>query len=178
MTDIGVQIDRERTRRVIKKHNGPGDHPGGTPQTTHGRGARNASTGAIKEATDKGGVTIRTMTGERPEKGFAVALRENELVLPKARATPARIGQYIRDNYEALDQKGFFLGTWNNTAKGVVALDVSKVMDSENYAQAFDAAVKFGKSGNQDAIYDLQAGLPIDLSDEQAITDYRAGLET
>jgi hypothetical protein len=164
----------------VTKHNGPGDHPGGTPQSTHGRGARNASTGDIKEATDKGGITIRTMTGERPEKGFAVAMREHEKVVPKARNTQASIGQYLRDNYETLSQPGFFFGTWNDTSKGVVVYDVSKVIDGDDYVQAFDAAVKFGKEGDQDAIFDLQATEDgtIVLSDEQAITDYRQGLET
>ena len=182
MTTIGVQIDRERTRRVIKavtKHQGPGDHPGGTPQSTHGRGGRGSSTADIKEATDKaGGITIRTMTGERPEKGFAVALREHEVVVPKARATRDRIGKFVRDNYEKLSQEGFFTGTWNDTSRGVVVLDVTKVIDSDNYVQAFDAAVKFGKGGNQDAIFDLQATEDgtIDLSDEQAIADYRETL--
>jgi hypothetical protein len=174
MTTIGVQIDRERTRRLIK-HYGSGDHPGGTPQSTHGRGGRDSSTADIKEATEGGGITVRTMSGERPEKGFAVALSEHGLKIPKARATRDRIGSFIRDKWDTLSQEGFFLGTWKDDENGVVWLDVSKVIDSENYEQAFDRAVRFGQEGGEDAIHDLQSGEDIPLNDE-AINDYRLQL--
>jgi hypothetical protein len=178
-TTLGEQIDRERTRRVIKavtKHKGPGDHPGGTPQSTHGRGARNASARVIDEETEsEGGITVRTMTGERPESGFAVALSEHSLVLPHARANPDRIGRYIADKYDTLNQPGFYFGSWNDTEKGQVALDVSKVMDSDDYPQAFERAVRFGQKGGEDAIYDFRSGDTIYLDDE-SIQEYRQQL--
>jgi len=167
---------REQNRGLIQKHGGPGDHPGGTPQSTHGRGGRNSSTKDIKETTDtKGGVTIRTMSGERPESGFAVALSEHGLKVPTARATSDRVGKYIREKWDTLSKEGFFLGTWKDDEKGVVWLDVSKVMDSENYSQAFESAVKFGQRGGEDAIYDLKNGVEIQLN-EEAISQYRQEL--
>lgn len=150
---------------IVQKHQGPGDHKGGTPQSTHGRGARGSSTPTLEKETGKGGVTIRTMSGERPDTGFAVALAENELVVPKARATADRIGQYIRDNWDVLQKKGNFFGSWQDTEKGTVAFDVVKVFDADDYGQAFESAVKLGQRGNQDAIYDLTNEVPIFLNE-------------
>ena len=177
---ISESVDRERIRRylskAVTKHKGPGDHPSGTPQSTHGRGGRDSSTGDIKEATDEaGGITIRTMSGDRPERGFAVAISGEGVKLPKARATADRIGKYIRNHWEKLSQKGFYLGTWKDDENGVVWLDVSKVMDSEDYGQAFEAAVKYGSSIGEEAIYDLQAGAEIQL-DDNSIAAYRTQL--
>ena len=179
---ISESVDRERIRRFliqkIDKHKGPGDHPGGTPQSTHGRGGRDSSTGDIKEATDEqGGVTIRTMSGDRPERGFAVAVKGAGLKLPKARATADRIGGYIRDNWDKLSKAGNYLGTWKDDENGVVWLDVSKVMDSENYGQAFEQAVKYGSSIGEEAIYDLmnQVEIPLDDADIAAYRTQLAG---
>lgn len=177
---ISESVDRERTRRVltkiIEKHYGPGNHASGTPQTTHGRGGRDASTGDIKEATDtQGGITIRTMSGDRPQRGFSVAIKGPGVKLPKARATADRVGKFIRDNWAQLSKKGFYLGTWKDDENGVVWLDVSKVMDSPKYVQAFEAAVKYGRSIGEEAIYDLQAGKEIMLNDND-IAAYRTQL--
>lgn len=179
-TTLTIAIDKERKRRVvaatIAKHYGSGDHPGGTPQTTHGRGARGSSSTDIKEATDeKGGITVSPPSGERPTKGFAVALPDKGLKLPKARATSERVSSYIRDNWDTISRPGNFLGTWKDDDAGVVWLDVSKVIDSDNYADAFDKAVSFGQKHGELAIYDLQSGSEIQLN-EKDINSYREGL--
>lgn len=175
-TTIGTHIDRERTRRVIEKHLGPGDHPGGTPQSTHGRGSRNASTRDIKSTTeDKGGLTIRTQTGERPERGFAVAISGRGKEVGKLELSRDVYGLYLRENFDILQSKGFFLGMWIDVDNELTALDVVKVMDADQYVEAFDAAAKFGKNRGERAIYDLLNETEIKLTDE-AIAAYREGL--
>jgi len=167
---------REQNRGLILKHKGPGDHPSGTPQSTHGRGGRKSSTKDIKEATERqGGLTIRTMSGERPERGFSVAIPGHEREIPRPEVSREEIGLYIRDNWSTLQPKGFFLGTWKNTAKNIVVLDVAKVMDAKDYTQAFDAAVKFGRGHGEAAIYDLLNFEEIALDDE-SVAAYREGL--
>lgn len=174
---IGDKIDRERTRRVIVKHYGPGDHASGTPQTTHGRGGRQSSTKDIRSATNqKGGVTIRTMSGERPEKGFAVAIPGLGKKIEKAEVSRGEIGLYLRENWDKLTPEGFFLGTWKDSENGTVWLDTVKVIDGDDYAKAFDEAVTFGKGHGELAIYDLLNGEEIALGDEQVIANYREGL--
>lgn len=93
--------------------------------------------------------------------------------IPKAKATADRISRFIRDNWDVLSKKGHFLGTWRDESKGTVWLDVSRVIDGENYDAAFDQAVRFGKKHGELAIYDLQSGTEIELTDE-GIEAYRA----
>lgn len=173
---LSDKIDRERTRRVIEKHLGPGDHPSGTPQTTHGRGARKASSKDIKSTTErKGGLTIRTQTGERPDRGFAVAISGRGKEFGKLKLARDVYGLYLRENYDTLSPKGFFLGTWKDESSGSTWLDVVKVMDSKEYVKAFDEAVKLGKSSGELAIYDLLNDTEIRLTNK-AVAAYREGL--
>ena len=96
--------------------------------------------------------------------------------IPKARATRERIREFISDNWDTLKRQGHFLGTWRDDSKGVVWLDVTRVIDSDNYAQAFDSAVKFGRQHNEVAIYDILSGAEIVLNDDDAVEEYRARL--
>lgn len=180
MTITREVIDREAKRRAVRaalaKHGGPGDHAGGTPQSTHGRWARGSSSADIAEDTEEqGGATVSPATGKRPSKGFAVAIPDRGRKIPHAKATPARIGRYIRDNWDVLSRPGHFLGTWRDDSSGVVWLDVSKVIDADDYGQAFERAVRFGRKHNELAIYDLQSGTEIELTDE-GVEAYRSQL--
>ncbi len=51
-----------------------------------------------------------------------------------------------------------------------------EVFDSENYLEAFEAAVQRGVDEDQDAIFDLVNFKPIDLRVEGAVDDYRSRL--
>ena len=90
-TLIGEAIEREAKRRAmaatIAKHYGS-QHD----QSTHGSWARGSSAPDVKEATDdQGGLTVAPTTGERPSKGFAVAIPGKGVKIPKAKATADRI---------------------------------------------------------------------------------------
>ena len=175
MTTIERLINQRRVLIRMGKHQGPGDHKGGTPQSTHGRGGRNASAGTIKSDTESdGGVTIRTMTGERPESGFAVGIKG--IKIPKARASEDRIRKFIRDEWSSLSKKGNFLGTWTDDDAGVVWLDVVKVFNGDDYGYAYEAAVKRAQKHGEEAIYDLKNGVEIDMDDEDDIAQHRTRL--
>ena len=125
------------------------------------------------------GFTVDPVTGETITRGFPVAFKAFEQ-RHLSSVHPRHFSDYKR--LHAADfGEGMKLGGWaliDPDTEQVVGhvLDVVEVFDSENYLEAFEAAVQRGIDEDQDAIFDLVNFEEIDLRVEGAVDDYRSRL--
>lgn len=175
-SEIDLPIDmlakRGKVKTVLRKHGTAHD------ESSHGNWARNMSGRQLSdevktqyEISGEGGFTVHHPTGMRPEKGFAVAVPGAEQVVGTVEAlTPRHINQYRQTHAAKLAEPDTFLGAWVDTTDGQVYLDISVVFDDR------DAAIEYGRSSNQKAIFDLATFEDIRLDDEQRIAARRVPL--
>lgn len=153
---FGDFVVNESEVSPITKHMGPGDHPSGTPQTTHGSGAHGTSGRQMAERlSDTGdlreGFSITPIGGEPAKGGFMVAIPGHELRIPRGTgATADAIAAHRRSAWSAFESTpNSYWGGWADKKNNEIVLDVS--VRFEDHATAVEA----GREWGQDAIYDL-----------------------
>jgi hypothetical protein len=96
-------------------------------------------------------------------KGFAVSpFKENERKVKDKAVANDQVTKYAKENWKLLRDQENFVGTWYNEDDGNTYLDVS--IFRENY----DDAVNIAKKHNQLAIFNLETGEEIVISDENS----------
>jgi len=118
-----------------------------------------------------GGITINLVTGEEPKKGFSVAKKSNERIFKNVTDDnfDEIVENYVKEFKVQLAKPEWELGLWVDS-KGALYVDTVKVFDDE-----LDAAV-FGFREGQRAMYRLDGGIDIKLTDEfESIEDFIAG---
>lgn len=118
-----------------------------------------------------GGITINLVTGEEPKKGFSVAKKSNERIFEGVTddSFDEIVENYAEEFKLELAKPEWELGLWVDS-DGILYVDTVKVFDDE-----LDAAV-FGFREGQRAMYRLDGGIEIKLTDEfESIEDFIAG---
>lgn len=158
----------------VTEHLGPGDHPSGTPQSSHGRGgkrrrkptadatSRQAAQNMADAIRKAGGFTLQPVSGAQPVKGYAVSpFPEAEMAVNLNDLTVDRVYNWVREHAAAFKDDRVHAGGWHDTETGVVYLDLSIVVDDRTEAE------QIARQYNQEGIYDLQAGETIIVKAEQ-----------
>lgn len=117
-------------------------------------------------ATEDSGFSIRIKTKKAPKSGYMVSDDGAERVTPAKEFFSSReiskkiIKDYIRENSDALSQRGAYLGGWHEKKTGKVFLDVSRRYDTRRDAvyALFD--------NNQISAYDVENDSYIYAKDE------------
>jgi hypothetical protein len=122
------------------------------------------SSSQVVAAANAGGGTFDPKTGEEPTSGFAVAVPGHTSITPDDEFFAGEPGneagnQTYRDwvaaNADILSQPNMYVGVWHDTANSEVVLDPSEVFDDK------DEAIAAGVDRDQQAIYDISAGVEI-----------------
>lgn len=108
-----------------------------------------------------GGITIGLEDGERPDKGYAVALPGHEEVIPVlgVGAMFVAIDGYIA-RHPGLHEPGRYLGVWLHRGQGQWYFDVVEVIQDRHRALAA------ARERNQQAIFRLDDSTEIPTQDD------------
>lgn len=146
--------------KSMLKHQGPGAHESGSPQSAHGkRGSSSVEQGKEKPATDRfremvmeadGGFTYHPLKNA-PQSGFVVSVKpENNVRVHKDEITVADIARYIKKHRQAtIDEDTLYIGGWHDPEDGMVHLDTPNVIDDEQ------EAIALARKHNERAIFNL-----------------------
>jgi hypothetical protein len=127
----------------------------GQPIGTPIRKDRESWRGLIYEVTKESeGITLDFATGTRPQIGYVVAERGNNLEIPEDQFFDKSIGipklmEWVRKHEKELDKENAHLGVWHDKENKEVVFDVSFVIED------YDEAYKFGERNNQQSMYDI-----------------------
>lgn len=102
-----------------------------------------------------GGATVDVMSGDTPDRGWLVALPNNERIIPLGSFSHWSLEDYVRDYATDLTVRGNYLGTWLNGTS--VYLDTSVLVEDRLLAE------ELGRAFGQLAIYNIETGQTIDL---------------
>lgn len=127
--------------------------------------------GMVMQAARAGGITLHMGTGTQPTTGYVSARRGTNLEISESDfhepGSTKAIMSWLRKHEKAFDDPLAHLGIWHDTENKEYVLDVSIVIEDR------DEAVAFGSDNNQQSIWDIVNGEPIDVGG----TGDRAALE-
>ncbi len=103
-----------------------------------------------------GGLTVNLM-GREPKKGYAVAVFPERTVIYNHILTNRRLVRFANDNADLLSDSRNYLGTWHDKSQNKHILDIVQVIPD------LGDALNVARSMKQDAIFDLQAQVEIEL---------------
>lgn len=137
-------------------------------QKTHGNWARGISNPQLASRTDEPGegFTVQEDTGVTPTTGYVVATPGEDRISAD-QFGPDNVARFRKRRAADLAKPDHYLGAWYDTETNTIALDVSVVLDDMN------AAMDYGRSSNQDAIWDLNTNQEIRLDGSTPIAARR-----
>jgi hypothetical protein len=109
-----------------------------------------------------GGFTWHPRTGEMPTRGYAVAiLPDIEMVFSPVAAQHDGVARFIHANWRHLQDERHFVGAWHNPVSGLIHVDISIVVSTEQEAEALCRRFR------QLAYYDFTAGRSVEVAEHE-----------
>lgn len=121
----------------------------------------------------KGGATVSVVVGDViPTKGYLVAIKEFEHVIPADRLVSQAVPEWVPTVRSRATLPGHFLGIWHDRETGIAYADVVRFFAERA------AAEQFGREQGQIAIYDLTHDAEIRLTPPFRPYDTSVSVET